>query len=113
MFLSFFFLRLWQPSLVVSQQALNGFLSRPIDKRAGGSNDHIDETGSPNNCHTSLNGLRNNGGERSMRRLTSFIEGEISIEEILCPHGGLDPAKATDMKRIDRVRLNRQAIKTF
>ncbi|KAH9998092.1 cysteine proteinase [Russula compacta] len=91
-----------QPSLVVSQQALNVFLSRPIDKHAGGSNDHIDQIGSPSNCQTSLNGLTNNGGEKSMRRLTSLIEGPISIEEILCPHGGLDPAKATDMKRIDR-----------
>jgi hypothetical protein len=34
----------------------------------------------------------------------SSMEGEISIEEILCPHGRLDPGKTADMKRIDRVR---------
>jgi len=33
-----------------------------------------------------------------------FVEGEISVEEILCPHGRLDPGNAADMKRIDRVR---------
>jgi len=36
------------------------------------------------------------------------MEGEISVEEILCPHGRLDPGKAADMKRIDHVRLIHQ-----
>jgi hypothetical protein len=48
--------------------------------------------------------VKGNGSETSTQRLASLMEGEISIEEILCPHGRLDPGKASDMKRIDRVR---------
>lgn len=101
-----FFTRLWQPSLVVSQQALNTFLTRPIDKRDAGSTHHVDqpEPSSNNQSQRSLNGVKGNGIEISTRPLASFMKGEISVEEILCPHGWLDPAKAADMKRIDRVR---------
>lgn len=100
------FQRSWQPSLVVSQQALNTFLSRPIDKRIAGLIDHIDQSGHPSNSQslTSLNGVKGNGIETSMRQLDSLMEGEISVEEILCTHGRLDPGKASDMKRIGRVR---------
>lgn len=38
------------------------------------------------------------------------MEGGISVEEILCPHGRLDPGKAPNMKRIDRVRPIREVI---
>jgi hypothetical protein len=97
---------LWQQSLVVSQQALNTFLTRPIDKLDAGSTHHVDqsEPSSNSQCQTSLNGVKSNGNETSTRPLASFMEGEISVEEILCPHGRLDPGKGTDMKRIDRVR---------
>ncbi|KAH9993782.1 cysteine proteinase [Russula vinacea] len=93
-----------QPSLVVSQQALNTFLSRPIDMRVAGLIDHVDQSGLPSNSQspTSLNGVKGNGSETSTRRLASLMEGEISVEEILCTHGRLDPGKASDMKRIDR-----------
>jgi hypothetical protein len=106
LFFFFFHARLSQPSLVVSQQALNTFLTRPIDKRDVGSTHHVDqpEPSSNSQNQTSLNGVKSNGGETSTRPLASFMEGEISVEEILCPHGRLDPGKATDMKRIDRVR---------
>jgi ubiquitin carboxyl-terminal hydrolase 48 len=91
---------------VVSQQALNTFLSRPIDKRVAGSIHHVEQSGLSSNSQspTSLNGVKRNGSETSTRRLESLMEGEISIEEILCPHGRLDPGKASDMKRIDHVR---------
>jgi hypothetical protein len=92
---------------VVSSRALNAFLSRPFDKNAGGLTDRAsstDRTGHLNNCQTSLNGLEKNGSEKPTRRSASFIAGEISVDELLCPHGGLDPGKAADMKRIDRVR---------
>ena len=105
---SFFllFTRLWQPSLVVSQRALNTFLARPIDKHNAGSTHLVDQSESSSNSQsqTNLNGVKSNGGETSTRPLASFMEGEISVEEILCPHGRLDPGKAADMKRIDRVR---------
>ncbi|KAF8503303.1 cysteine proteinase [Russula emetica] len=93
-----------QPSLVVSQQALNRFLTGPIDKRDAGSIHHVDqsELSSNSQSQTSLNGVKSNGSETSTRPLASFMEGEISVEEILCPHGRLDPGKAADMKRIDR-----------
>ncbi|KAI0293067.1 hypothetical protein BC826DRAFT_1016774 [Russula brevipes] len=93
-----------QPSLVVSQQALNTFLSRPIDRRAGGSVDYIDQAGLPNNTQTCSNGLHDDCGEKSIQGPTSSMamEGKIAIEEILCPHGRLDPGKTVDMKRIDR-----------
>lgn len=92
--------------MVVSQQALNTFLSRPIDMRVAGLIDHVDQSGLPSNSQspTSLNGVKGNGSETSTRRLASLMEGEISVEEILCTHGRLDPGKASDMKRIDRVR---------
>ena len=111
LFFWFFFSRLLQPSLVVSQQALNTFLSRPMDKRTEGSTDHIDQTGCPSN----MNGLKSksNGSEASVRNSASFMEGTISVEEILCPHGRLDPRKAVHMKRIDRVRPNRKAILSY
>ena len=48
--------------------------------------------------------MKTNGNETSTRPLSSFMEGEVSVEEVLCPHGRLDPGKAADMKRIDRVR---------
>ena len=104
--LSFFLTRLWQLSLVVSQQALITFLTRPIDKRDAGSTLLVDQSEPSSNTQSqmSLNGVKSNGSETSTRRLASFMEGEISVEEILCPHGRLDPGKATDMKRIDRVR---------
>jgi hypothetical protein len=97
---------LWQPSLVVSQQALNTFLTRPIDKRDAGSTHHVDQSEPSGNSQSqrSLNGVKSNGIETSSRPLASLMEGEISVEEILCPHGRLDPAKAADMKRIERVR---------
>src|SRR6266446_5743797 len=53
----------------------------------------------------SLNGVKSNGSETSTQRLASFMEGEISVEEILCPHGRLDPGKAADMKRIDHIGI--------
>jgi ubiquitin carboxyl-terminal hydrolase 48 len=97
---------LWQPSLVVSQQALNTFLTRPIDKFDAGSTHLVDqsEPSSNSQCQTSLNGVKSNGNETLTRPLVSVMEGEISVEEILCPHGRLDPGKAANMKRIDRVR---------
>ena len=100
-----FFTRLWQPSLVVSQQALNTFLTRPIDKREAGSTHHVDQSEPSSNSQnqTSLNGVKINGSETSTRPLAALMEGEISVEEILCPHGRLDPGEAADMKRIDRV----------
>jgi hypothetical protein len=100
------FTRLWQPSLVVSQQALKTFLIRPIDKLDAGSTHQVDqsEPSSNSQSQTSLNGVKSNGSEISTRPLASFMAGEISVEEILCPHGRLDPGKAADMKRIDRVR---------
>lgn len=104
----FFFTRLWQPSLVVSQQALNTFLTRPIDKRDAGSTHHVDQSHSEPSTNSqsqmSLNGVKTNGSETSMRPLASLMKGEISVEEILCSHGRLDPGKAADMKRIDLVR---------
>ena len=95
-----------QPSLVVSQQALKTFLIRPIDKLDAGSTHQVDqsEPSSNSQSQTSLNGVKTNGSETSTRPLACFMEGEISVEEILCPHGRLDPGKAADMKRIDRVR---------
>lgn len=102
----FFFTRLWQPSLVVSQHALKTFLTRPIDKLDSGSTHQVDQSEPPGNSQslTSLNGVKSNGSETLTRPLASFMEGEISVEEILCPHGRLDPGKAADMKRIDCVR---------
>jgi hypothetical protein len=86
-----------------------------MDKRTEGSTDHIDQTGCPSNSQTSLNGLKSksNGSEASVRNSASFMEGTISVEEILCPHGRLDPGKAAQMKRIDRVRPNRKAILSY
>ena len=95
-----------QPSIVVSQQALNTFLSRPLDKRTNGQIDQLDQTECPSNSQTSLNCVQSNGNETSAPKLTSFMEGDISVEEILCSHGQLDPGKAADMKRIDHVRPN-------
>lgn len=93
---------------MVSQQALNTFLTRPIDKRDAGSTHHVDQSHSEPSANSqsqiSLNGVKTNGSETSMRPLASLMEGEISVEEILCSHGRLDPGKAADMKRIDRVR---------
>jgi hypothetical protein len=92
----------------VSQQALNTFLTRPVVKRDAGSTHHVDqsqsEPSSNSQSQTSMNGVKSNGGETSTRPLASLMEGEISVDEILCPHGRLDPGKAADMKRIDRVR---------
>jgi hypothetical protein len=109
LFFFFFFTRFWQQSLVVSHQALNTFLTRPIDKRDAGSTHHVDQSHSEPSTNsqgqTGLNGVKSNGSETSTRPLASLMEGEISVEEILCPHGRLDPGKAADMKRIDRVRL--------
>jgi hypothetical protein len=104
----FFFHPCGQPSLVVSQQALNTFLSRPFDKRTEGLVDHADHVGCSSNGQTKLNGLESNGSETSAENLASFMEGDISVEEILCPHGALDPGKAPHMKRIDRVRPIRE-----
>lgn len=95
-----------QPSIVVSQEALNTFLTRPLDKRTNGSIDQIDQTECSNNSQTSLNGVQGNGSETSARKPASFMEGDISVKEILCSHGRLDPGKAADMKRIDHVCLN-------
>ena len=91
---------------MVSQQALNTFLSRPIEKRVASSAHHVDQSGLSSNSQspTSLNGVKGNGSETSTQRLESLMEGEISIEEILCLHGRLDPGKASDMKRINQVR---------
>jgi hypothetical protein len=100
-----FFSPLCQPSLVVSQQALNTFLSRPFAKCTEGLIDHADQTGCSGNGQTNLNGVNSNGSETSMQKLASPTEGAISVEEILCPHRKLDPGKAVHMKRIDRVRL--------
>jgi len=94
-----FFSCLWQPSIVVSQQALNTFLSRPLDKRTNGSIDQIDQTECSSNSPTRLNCVKSNGSETSLKP-PSFMEGDISVEEILCSHGRLDPGKAADMKRI-------------
>jgi hypothetical protein len=99
-----FFSRLWQPSLVVSQQALNTFLSRPFDKRTEGSINHVDQTKCSSNGQTSLNGLESNDSKMSVQKLASSMEGAIPVKEILCPHRRLDPGKAALMKRIDRVR---------
>ena len=99
-----------QPSLVVGQQALNTFLSRPFDKRTEGSVDHVDLAGCSSNGQTNLNGLESNDSETSAGKPASFMEEGISVEEILCPHGRLDPGKAPHMKRIDRVRPIREAI---
>jgi hypothetical protein len=93
----------------VSQQALNTFLSRPVDKRVASLIHHVDQSGLPSNSQSpSLNGVKGNGSETSTQPLASFMEGEISVEEILCPHGRLDPGKASDMKRIGRVCPVRQ-----
>ncbi|KAI9508309.1 cysteine proteinase [Russula earlei] len=91
-----------QPSLVVSQQALNTFLYRPFDKRFGDSIDHVDETGLLNKSQRSLNDMKGQDDEKSMAPLASSMEGEITVKEIQCPHGRLDPGRAADMKRIDR-----------
>ncbi len=82
-----------------------------MNKRTEGATDHIDQTGCPSN----MNGLKSksNGSEASVRNSASFMEGTISVEEILCPHGRLDPGKAVHMKRIDRVRPNRKAILSY
>ena len=103
-----FFSCLWQPSIVVSQQALNTFLSRPLDKRTNGSIDQTDQTECSSNSQTRLNCVKSNGNETSVLKPASFMEGDISVEEILCSHGRLDPGKAADMKRIDHVRPNHQ-----
>jgi hypothetical protein len=91
---------------VVSQRALNAFLSRPFDKDAGGLTGHpnsIDQNGLSSDSQAGLNGLETNGGEKPTRRSASLLAGEILVDEILCPHGKLDPGKTADMKRIDRV----------
>ena len=103
-----FFSPLCQPSLVVSQQALNTFLSRPFDKRTEGLVGHVDHNGCSSNGQTNLNGLESNGSETSVGKRAAFMEGGISVEGILCPHGRLDPGKAPHMKRIDRVRPIRE-----
>jgi hypothetical protein len=88
---------------VVSPQALNAFLSRPFDKDAGGETDPASSNDQTGDGQTSLNGLERNGTEKSTRQLASVMAGEISVHELLCPHGRLDPGKAAEMKRIDRV----------
>jgi ubiquitin carboxyl-terminal hydrolase 48 len=102
-----------QPSIVVSQQALNTFLSRPLDKRTNGPIDQIDQTECSSNGQTSLNCVKSNGNETSALNLASFMEGDISVEEILCSHGRLDPGKVADMKRIDHVRPNHADIVSY
>lgn len=104
---------LWQPSIVVSQQALNTFLSRPLDKRTNGPIDQIDQTECLSNSQTGLNCVKSNGSETSVVKPASLTEGDISVEDILCSHGRLDPGKAADMKRIDRVRPELQSIFSY
>ena len=89
---------------------MNTFLSRPFDKLTEGLANHVDHTGCSSNGQTNLNGLENSGSETSVGKPASLVEGGISFEEILCPHGILDPGKAPLMKRIDRVRPIREAI---
>ncbi|KAI0306325.1 hypothetical protein B0F90DRAFT_1688970 [Multifurca ochricompacta] len=96
-----------QASLVVSQQALNRFLSQPFDKSTDSLTHHassIDQLGPTSGGQSNLNGLINHDddGEKSEQHLSSFMAGEITVEETLCSHGRLDPGKAADMKRIDR-----------
>ncbi|KAH9981004.1 hypothetical protein BGW80DRAFT_1267806 [Lactifluus volemus] len=91
-----------QTSLVVSPRALNTFLSRPFEKDAGGETDPASSNDQTGGGQTSLNGLERNGMKKSTRRLASVMAGEISVHELLCPHGRLDPGKAAEMKRIDR-----------
>ncbi|KAH9173623.1 cysteine proteinase [Lactarius sanguifluus] len=60
-----------QASVVVSQQALSTFLSRPFEKRAS---DPMD-----------------NESLKPEQGSATPIAGDISVEEILCPHSKLDP----------------------
>ena len=92
---------------------MNTFLSRPLDKRTNGSIDQVDQAECSSNSQTSLNCVKSNGIETSARKPASFMEGDISVEEILCSHGRLDPGKAADMKRIDHVRLNYHGIFSY
>ncbi|KAI0273307.1 cysteine proteinase [Gloeopeniophorella convolvens] len=96
-----------QASLIVSQQALSKFLSRPIQKRGGSSLSHtnsIDLTESQDDAPTEPNGngLTDKASETPEQSQDPGAEGEISTTEVLCMHGKLDPTKAGDMKRISR-----------
>ncbi|KAI0064483.1 cysteine proteinase [Artomyces pyxidatus] len=93
-----------EDSLVVSQEALKTFLSKPFVKAAG----ELSKSASPeqsDNTHDDKQATSSNGAsgtpesslssQNSQRR-----EGDISVEEIVCQHGRLDPSKAADFKRI-------------
>ncbi|KAF8257436.1 hypothetical protein EI94DRAFT_1758186 [Lactarius quietus] len=94
-----------QASLVVSQQALSTFLSRPFEIRASGpvDDESPDDQPKPSSSnHTGKNGLTSDHCEKHEQGSATSIAEDISVEEILCPHSKLDPMKAGNMKRIDR-----------
>ncbi|KAI0032221.1 cysteine proteinase [Vararia minispora EC-137] len=82
-----------QPSVVASRRALEDFVSRPLtspsDKLADQSKDAEPAE-----------------AERSNAEANGHTPGELSVVEIICPHGRLSPDKASEMKRIDAAVYN-------
>ena len=93
---------------MVSQQALSTFLSRPFETRASGPTENgsqVDQPEPSSSSHTNKNGLTGDDRETPEQGPSTSSADDISVEEILCPHSKLDPRKAGNMKRIDRVCL--------
>ena len=91
---------------MVSQQALSTFLSRPFETRASGPTENgssVDQPKPSSSSHTNQNGLTSDHCEKLEQGPAPSKFKDISVEEILCPHSKLDPRKAINMKKIDRV----------
>ena len=92
-----------QDSGIVSRQALESWLLHRISKPPTAKHDA--STGKSDNPPI-VNGSGAAANEASSRDSRQTFEND----DIVCPHGGLDPSKASSMKRVLQVRLGINAI---